>query len=278
MLSGLAESAGLRFLLRPSLAATELSHVRMVVAIPPDPGLAALAAAAPGTQFLAVGLPGLQPAANLSTILPAADRPDQLGFLAGYVAAAITGDWRTGVISEADTPTGKAISLGFQNGVTYLCGLCSPAYPPFPNGGYPVQVDLATSAGPEDWQASLTYLKSWQVGTAFVDPSLANEDLLANLGEAGINLILAGTPPPAPQPSYWVASLGAPDLLQAVPDAWGKLLAGGKGEQVTLPLGFTGVNPVLLSPGRQHLAERMLADLLAGLIDTGVDPATGESR
>jgi hypothetical protein len=44
------------------------------------------------------------------------------------------------------------------------------------------------------------------------------------------------------------------------------------------PLGFTGTNPDLLSPGRQQLVETMLADLLAGFIDTGVDPQTGESR
>jgi hypothetical protein len=45
-----------------------------------------------------------------------------------------------------------------------------------------------------------------------------------------------------------------------------------------LPLGFTAVNPDLFSPGRQRLTETMLADLMAGYIDTGVDPATGEAR
>jgi hypothetical protein len=38
------------------------------------------------------------------------------------------------------------------------------------------------------------------------------------------------------------------------------------------------VNPALFSPGKQRLAQETLDDLLAGFIDTGVDPVTGESR
>ena len=56
------------------------------------------------------------------------------------------------------------------------------------------------------------------------------------------------------------------------------LLNGEGSVVVELPLGFTAVNPDLFSPGRQRLTEIMLADLLAGFIDTGVDPATGEAR
>jgi hypothetical protein len=56
------------------------------------------------------------------------------------------------------------------------------------------------------------------------------------------------------------------------------LMNGEGGVVVELPISFTGVNPDLFSPGRQRLTEAMLADLLAGYIDTGVDPATGEAR
>jgi len=277
MLPGLAEKAGLRFDVRPSLAATETGNVRIVVAIPPNPGLATLVATAPRVRFLAVGIQGLQPAANLSVIVSSADRPDQVGFVAGYVAAAITDDWRAGVVTEEDVPAGKAVGLAFRNGVTYFCGLCQPVYPPFPSLGFPVEVDLPASAGPDDWQAAITSLKTWQVGTVFIYPSLADERFLAALAEAEINWIIMG-PPGDTLRAHWVASLGAEEPLQAVPDAWAKLLVGEAGALVTLPLGFTAVNPDLFSPGRQRLAETMLADLLAGYIDTGVDPATGESR
>jgi hypothetical protein len=35
-------------------------------------------------------------------------------------------------------------------------------------------------------------------------------------------------------------------------------------------------NPALFSPGRQQLVEETLSEMLAGRIDTGVDPQTGE--
>lgn len=276
-LAELAQQAGLRFEVRPALSTTELEDVRVVVALPPEDELASLVAAAPETQFLALDIPDIKPAPNLTVIVTQPGGSDQVGFLAGYLAAAITDDWRVGILSEEGTITGKAASLGFRNGMTFFCGLCLPFYPPFPNTGYPIVVNLPASAGPQDWQAAIASLKTWQVETVFVHPAVAGDQLLADLAEAEINLIITG-PPSEAWREHWVASLGAPDPLQVVPDLWAKILAGQGGEQISLALGFTGVNPDLLSPGRQHVADEMLADLLAGFIDTGVDSQTGESR
>jgi hypothetical protein len=277
-LTGLAGQAGFRLEVRTSLTTTELGNVRIVVAIPPASGLAELAESAPGTQFLAFGVEGVQTSPNLSVITSAAGRPDQLGFVAGYLAAAITEDWRVGVVSEASTAGGKAASLGFNNGMTYFCGLCLPVYPPFPISGYPLQVDLPEGAGANDWQAAIDNLTTWEVETVFVYPGVADEQLLAELVGADIDLIVAGPPPTGVWREHWVASIGSQSPLQSLPDLWGKLLNGEGGKEVVLPLEFTGTNPDLISPGRQRLVETMLADLLAGFIDTGVDPQTGESR
>lgn len=277
VLPRLAEQAGLGYQVVSSLSAGELENVRVVVAIPPEDNLNSLVAAAPQTQFLALDMPGAQPAPNLTTVDTRAGRSDQLGFLAGYLAVAITDDWRVGVLSEAGTTGGKSASLGFRNGMTFFCGLCLPFYPPYPNTGYPIVVDLPAGAGPQDWQAAVASLETWQVETVFVYPAVADDQLLADLAAADINIIIAG-PPSDGWRDHWVASLGTSDILQVVPDLWAKILAGQSGEQVALPLGFTGINPDLLSPGRQHMVDEMLADLLAGYIDTGVDPQTGESR
>jgi hypothetical protein len=45
-----------------------------------------------------------------------------------------------------------------------------------------------------------------------------------------------------------------------------------------MPVGYNDVNPAIFSPGRQKLVDRLLQDLQAGLIDSGVDPLTGEAR
>jgi hypothetical protein len=278
MLNRLAEKAGLRFQVRSALSAEELKNgVRLVVALPPDPGLAGLAASAPGVQFLAFQIAGLQPSSNLTVIGGQGERPDQRGFLAGYLAAAITTDWRVGALGTEDTPAGKAALGAFTRGVYYFCGLCRTVYPPFPASGYPLTFSMPAGAGAADWQAAVVYFQAWQVQTLYVDPGVAGTDLLQFLAGEGFNLIGAGTPP-ASLEKQWVASLDKGNALELVDQVWPRLLAGEGGNSLDPPLSIQHVNPDLLSPGRQHLAEKMLAELLAGYIDTGVDPATGEEK
>jgi hypothetical protein len=276
--SVLAETAsqdGLDLQLRSSLSATELENVRLVVTLPPYPGLAEMAAAAPATQFLAVGIPGLQAGGNLSVLGGGAGRPDQTGFLAGFIAASISEDWRIAVLSEAGSVTGKALANAFANGEAYFCGLCLPAFPPYPPNGYPLSFRLPNNPTPADWEAALAELRSWAVMTVFVDPAIANPALLDALVEAGLQLILAAPPPDSVQES-WVATLGAGDPLQPLREILPGLIAGQGGQEIDLPLGISQSNPQRLSLGRQRLAEDMLAELLAGAIDPGVDPSTGE--
>lgn len=276
-LTELAEKEGLAFELRRQLSPSDLGDaVRLVVVPAPDPGLAALVAAAPGVQFLAVDIPGIKPAANLSSVSAGSITPDQLAFAAGYMAAAITDDWRVGVISEADTPAGKAAELGFTNGVFFLCGLCRPVNPPFPIPGYPLVAQLSPGATAAEWQSAISYFLEWQVETVYVAPEVADPGLLRALAEAGIHII--GTQsPPADIQANWVASLGYGDLLPALDALLPSLLDGQDGQQIQLPVTLNDVNEALLSPGRQRLVEEMLADLMAGFIDTGVNPESGES-
>ncbi len=276
LLADLSSQAGLRFQVRPELTVSDLQdEAKIVVAVPPAFGIASLASAAPETQFLAVKLPEVEPDQNISVIRSQADRPDWRGFAAGYLAAAITLDWRVGVISELDTPVGNAARWGFVNGVTYLCGLCRSVYPPYPTTGYPLVVQLPQSATQEDWQSAINDLKVWQVGTVYVAPEVAAPGLLNELAQAGINIVGVGQAP-AGIKSNWVASLGSENPLEAVQEIWSSLLEGRGNQVIELPLVVQDANPDLLSPGRQGLVERMLADLMAGYIDTGVDPTTGE--
>lgn len=272
-----AIKAGMRFQVLPGLSPGEMETIRIVVALPPASGISELAAASPQTSFLALNFPELAPTGNLSVINLTSQRPDQVGFLAGYTAAAITPDWRAGILTAAGSPEGEAMRQGFVNGVFYFCGLCRPVYPPFPMTGYPITLQLPSGAGAADQQAVINQLNTWQVGTVFVDPAISDDTLLDQLSQAGINFILA-TPPPQGTRSSWVASLGFGDFLQAVVERWPALLEGQSGAGVSLPLGFTDTNPDLLSPGRQHLVDEMLEDLHADQIDTGVDPSVWQGQ
>lgn len=269
---------GWQFELKEQLSPSDLGdNIRLVVALAPDPGLVELAAAAPQAQFLAVGIPGIQPTDNLSSVSAGGIRPDQLAFTAGYMAAAITEDWRVGIISEADTAAGRAAELAFTNGVFFLCGLCRPVNPPFPIPGYPLVAQLSAGADQAERQSAIDLFKLWQVGTVYVAPEVVDPELLRELADAGLRMI--GTQsPPADVKSSWVATLGSGDLLSAVDELLPVLLGGQGSQDNQLPLTISDINADLLSPGRQRLVEEMLVDLMAGYIDTGAGLETGEGN
>ena len=268
-------AAGLRWQVRQRLNPEDLtSDLQLVIALPPDPGIAALAAAAPQTQFLAVEMPGVQAGGNLTTIGASGAQPDQQGFLAGYIAAMITPEWRVGVISVSDTIEGRSARTGFLNGAVYYCGLCNPNYAPFYE--YPLYIELPSTATSAEWQAVSDYMIDHYVQTIYIYPGAGDEDMLNYLAQAGIEIISSGVPSETLRPN-WVASLNT-DVLELVQMLIPELLQGNGGQNLPLPIAITQVNPELLSSGKEALANTILQDLQDGYIDPGVDPATGESK
>jgi hypothetical protein len=268
ILAELAGDAGLDFEARTSLGAGDLDpNLRVVVALAPSGGLADLAAAAPQTQFLAIGIAGLEPGANLSAIGGQETEARQQGFLAGYIAAVVTPEWRVGAIGISDTTAGVAARQGFLNGVVYFCGLCRQTYPPF--NTYPMYVEAPDGASPAEWQSAADTLKAQAVQTVFLVPGAGDESLVSYLAQAGINLI-GNAPPPAAFKGHWIASVRS-DFISAFHQVWPDLLAGKGGARLAPALEISDVNSNLLSPGRQRLVEEFITELEAGFIDTGLE-------
>jgi len=273
-LEQLSGQAGLRLNIRSALSTQDLTpDVKIVAALPQLDNLESLASSNGSIQFIALGFADINPTANLS-VIAAASRPDQQGFMAGAIAAILTEDWRVGAITLSDTPGGKAAGLGFQNGVVYFCGLCRPNDPPFV--AYPVVVQLTSQASQADWQAAIQSLASKAVKAVYVYPGAGDEAMLAALDQAGMHLI-GGAPPASSYQANWIASLQS-DVVAALENAWPQILSGKGSLQLEPDLVITDVNSNLFSPGRQDLVRKILGDLLSGAIDTRVDPLTGEAR
>lgn len=262
-----ATKAGMRWQVLPSLAVEELTpELHLVVVLPPVEGVADLVAAAPQAQFLAIGIPDLPQAPNLTSLAASGARPDQMGFLAGYIAAMITPDYRIAMIGLADNVDSQAAFQGFVNGATYFCGMCNPQYPPFYD--YPMYLELPAGAAPGEWQAVAQYLIGHMAGTVFVFPGAADDESLGMMAEVGIHFI-GLEPPRADLQDYWVVSLRSTDALPVAESLLPALLKGESQGAVLLPLELTNANDNLFSPGRQRLAREVMNDLLAGFIDTG---------
>jgi len=198
----------------------------------------------------------------------------ETGFLAGFIAAVVTPEWRVGVISTSNNPAGIAARNGFLNGVIYFCGLCRQTYPPYED--YPLYVELPAGSSPAEWQATADTLRDRLVKTVYVAPGAGDQALLTYIAEADINIIGSSQPPEAIR-DHWVASI-QPDYLQALQQVWPELVNGTGAAELPTTIEIDAVNASLFSPGRQMLVDEFLNDLQNGYIDTGVDPVTGEVR
>ena len=262
-LQDLATSAGAEFVRLDSLPDGDPATIILLVALSPDPGLQSWAESNTVVQTASLGIVGLQATANLSLIAPDGIRYDQLGFALGYLAAMVTPEYRLGALALEPSPANLSLARGFVAGGTYYCGLCLHAHPPYE--AYPLLLD---GRGVD--------LAALGVTTLLVAPPLAS---LADLGltsSSGIALVGFGDPP-GDVAASWIASADF-DLAAAIGAAWAQAQSGRAGTTIPLGIYFHSVNSALISEGRLRLAEALLAEMALGLIDTGVDPLTGQPR
>lgn len=257
----LAEQAGYRFQVRNTLGQEDLEPgLRVVIALPPDPGpgIAALAAAAPQTQFLAINVPNLTAGGNISVLSDQVPN-DIVAFMAGYIGAMITDDYRIGMIYPDGNQDALNALDAYTNGKTYYCGICQPYY--YLPYDFPQSIAIPTTEPPENYGGYAVYLiQQRKVNFIYVYPDVATPDLLNYIGTSGA--VQIGSEQDN-LPLYWAASL-SPDIIGAIQSAWPNLIAGQGGQTVQSPLRLTNVDADLFSPGKQAQAEQVLADLLAG--------------
>ena len=268
----LTQSAGYRFQVLNSLTPAEFEPgLKIVIALPPDPGITALAAAAPDVQFLAINIPGLIAGGNVS-VLGGGAQGDVAAFLAGYTAALLTDDYRIGMIMPKDSPEAQQAAAAFRNGMIYYCGLCKPIfYPPFClaenlQSCFPQYVEIPAEEDPSRYSPYADYLIiQRRVLAIYSHPAVADPNLLTYIGTTGAYVL--GTTTPDPRPAGWVMSI-QPDVIKAIQSAWPQLLAGQGGITVQSPLGLSDVDPTILTPGKQRLVQQTLDELQAGRINT----------
>ncbi len=272
----LAQQSGLRFQVRNSFTAADVEPgLRLVIALPPDPGIAALAAAAKNVQFLAIDIPGISAGGNVS-VLATSSQVDIPAFVAGYTAAMISDDYRAGMILPKDNADAQKAAQAFANGMAYYCGSCGSFRLYVDQNGQGIRFPVFVQVPSDEDPGRLGGWANYAVGNlkvsalyVFPDPRLAVKQLYDALGQTGAQII--GVSLPDPRPAGWVMEV-RPDEVKAIQKAWADLLAGRGGQSVPSPLGLADVDPALLSPGKQRLVQQVLDDLQSGRLLTGVGP------
>jgi hypothetical protein len=271
LIYNLAQANSMRFQVLNSLTQDDMQReapaLKIVVALPPDPGLEALVSANPAVQFLAIGIPALTPAVNLSTIGAEGAPVDRQAFLAGYIAAMITQDYRVGILTSNDA-SGLIAERAFINGMHFYCGLCQKAFGPWYD--YPIHVEIPTEEPASRYAPYSDAFKMWEAPTVYVYPGIANVELLEHM--AYLDLYMIGEEMLMQDlAANWVVSL-KPDFTPAIQALFADLVAGRGGQTIGAPLILGNVNSELLTEGKLRLVQETLDELQAGRINTGVNP------
>jgi hypothetical protein len=258
----LAQASGFRFQVRNTLTPADLEPgLKVVIALPPDPGIAALATAAPNVQFLTINIPEVTAVGNVS-ILGNNSQSVISAFLAGYTAALITDDYRIGMIIPKDNADAILALNAYAAGMKFYCGICRPLY--FFPGAFPQFIEIGAEEDKANYNAYADILiLQYKVNTIYLHPDIATTDLATYIGTTGVSMI--GTILPEQRPGGWVMTI-QPDVIKGIQNAWPELINGRGGITVQSPLGLGDIDPSLLSPGKQRLVEQTLSDLQAGLI------------
>ena len=264
----LTQESGMRFQVRNSMTPQEIDPgLKIVVALPPDPGLAALAAAAPQVQFLAINIPGVAAGNNISA-LATNSRADIPAFVAGYTAAMVSEDYHIGMLLPKGNAAAQAAAAAFANGMSYYCGLCQPFY--YVSYPFPQFQDIPAEEPKSHYPAYADVLiVQHRVDTVYLYPDITARELTDYLSTTGTNMI--GSAVPNPRPGTWIMTI-QPDEVKAIRTAWADLTAGKGGQDVQSPLGLADLDPTVVTPGKQRLVQQVLDDLQAGRLTTGVAP------
>jgi hypothetical protein len=265
----LTQASGLRFQVRNTLTPADLAEpgLEIVIVLPPDPGIVALATTAPQVQFLAINISGITPGGNIS-VLGGNSQSEIAAFLAGYTAALITDDYRIGMIIPKDNADALRALNAYANGRTYHCGICRPFY--YLNWSFPQYIEIPADQDKDTYDSYADILMlQYKVRTIYLYPDIAIPELYNYIGTTGVYMI--GTITPEQRPAGWVMTI-QPDVIKAIQNAWPQLIAGQGGITVQSPLGLSDIDPDLLSPGRQRKVQQVLDDLQAGRIDIGSAP------
>ena len=264
-LRDLAATRKLEFEQRESLSAQELgAQTRLIVTTASVSEISQLAQVAPGVNFLAVNVRDLTEGGNIAVLQSGSASAEQLAFIAGYVLALVTPDYRVGVISQANNVEGARTRDGFATGARYYCGLCNAHYAPVIY--YPLTAEVNDPANSGEWQTAVDALVAKAVNSIYVQPEISSPELITYLVSKGVRLMgVEGQAGLSEGAGAWVAIL-ASDPGAQVAQAAGRLLDGESVSTVTAGIELTQADANLLTEGKLAFFERVEQDLLNGLI------------
>ena len=249
------------------------SNIKVVVSTSPTDDLPAIAARHPEIQFVAVDHPGFSPNENLSLIGAHETFLQQQIFMAGYLSALISDDYKVAALIPLDVEDSTTLTEVFVNGARFFCGACRPLYPPY--NAFPQWETLPIDDTSFDFEPIIDSLMVKEIEVLFVDGRLASTELFTYLNNW--DLLYVSDISPSFHPwmqlvrNNWVGTV-RPDVESALEEIFPLLLEGEGNHDVPVRMVVTSMEEGLLSEGRQRVFDEFAEDLLNGLVSSETVP------
>jgi len=268
ILEELAAESSLGLVVQEGLSRESLApNVRALVGVRLGMDPAELVGANPGVSFAFVNQAGVSPGGSLSVIGdPTIDQQHQ-SFMAGYLAALVSSDYKVAGLIPADQSLTAVMTDAFIIGVEFFCGVCNPLYPPFQN--FPQWELMPLENAENGFQPAVDTLVINAVEILYLQGQLASPQMLTYLSDNNIKVV--GDETPDTIRNNWVGTVTA-DPGPALIELWPDLLAGGGGTQAPSAIILRDTGAGLISEGRLRLFEEMADKLEAGLVSPEAGP------
>ena len=255
VLNSLAENEGMVVTTTSDLTEADIEEgTRIIVLIGGEEEAERLIPMYPDQTFLVIGETELSASDNVSLIGAKGLPYKQQAFMAGYVAATLSPEWRTGMVV---TNTSESITGYYTRGIEFFCGLCRIEIPPYYE--YPI-IEFSDPTSTSDLNQTLQSLGSFAVDVAFIPGELSSLD------DGSIQSLIIGTVAPDDEwTPWWVATIEF-DVEDSIREAWPQLLGGVGGETMPIGLRFSNVNELNFSPGKLEHTNLVLEDIISGSI------------
>ena len=267
-LEELTTNSGLQLVIQEALSAEMMAaDVKVVAGVGPGIDVNSLAASYPGVSFLAVDNPSAQPSANLTVIGDPVDDQKRRAFMAGYLAALISDDYKVAALAPADTSSTDMILDSFVVGARFYCGLCQPKYPPYK--AFPQVQSLPVGETVETYQPVLDILQANGVQVIFVHADLASSPLLARISE--MDMVAVSDQRPEITSNNYVGTVLS-DPGPSLEFLWPSLLNADQGFWKAASITLVDLDSGLLSEGRYQYFLEMAGYLEEELVFPEIVP------
>ncbi|MHB8087051.1 MAG: hypothetical protein ACYDH2_02265 [Anaerolineaceae bacterium] len=208
----------------------DLTGIKVMVVFSGLDNLAEVAVSNPQIQFITTAQ-NTAAAANISTL---AANPVHVAFMAGYLAAMTSEDWRAGALIS--DPVNVGLANAFTRGGEYLCGRCTPKYGPILF--YPVTYSTDGANDAVSWviQAQTMWAETY-ANSVYIDTAADYPEVL----DVFTDKVLFSSNPTSANLARYAAVLGG-DMTSTLQTALPELLAGTGGKTYNARVGLLIIN------------------------------------